>query len=151
MKNKKFHFDENVRINNQRCAAIIIKDHSLLFMHRIKDGKDFYVLIGGHMQKGEEYQETVKREIWEEASITVRNIKPAFDFKDYIKDNYDYYFICNWEDGDTKLGGEELLGNCTENMYSLEWIKYENVYTLNILPKAAKEWILESVITKEML
>jgi 8-oxo-dGTP pyrophosphatase MutT (NUDIX family) len=140
------HLDQEIRIDNQRCAAIIIKEKKLLMMHRIKDGYEYYVFVGGHRQEGEEGEATLKREIMEESSLTVKNIKLVFEFKDYARDNYDFYYLCEWESGEPKLGGEEEMKNSKENSYSLEWIDIEEFETLNILPAFAKHWVIDVVV-----
>lgn len=140
------HLDQEIRIDNQRCAAIIIKEKKLLMMHRIKDGYEYYVFVGGHRQNGEEMETTLKREIMEESSLTVKNIKPVFEFRDYARDNYDFYYLCEWESGNPKLGGEEEKKNSVQNSYNLEWISTEEFKSLNVFPVFAKHWVLDVVI-----
>lgn len=140
------HFDQDIRIDNQRCAAIILKDNKLLMMHRIKDGYEYYVFVGGHRQVGEAAEDTLKREIMEESSLNVKNVKLVFEFKDYARDNYDFYYVCEWESGEPKLGGEEKKKNSKENYYNLEWIGIDTFETLNVLPAFAKHWVVDVVV-----
>lgn len=150
MSNQDFHLDQNIRIDNQRCAGIVLNGESVLFMYRNKNGREFYVIPGGHMQEGEKAEETLAREIMEEASIKVKNVKLAFEFKDYVKENFDYYYLCELESGTLQLGGEEVQKNSPENVYELKWIPFNEIAELNILPKAAKEWIQETLVEKKM-
>lgn len=150
MSNTNFHLDQEIRIDNVRAAGIVVRDDSVLFMYRKKNEKEFYILPGGHLQEGEESIVTLEREIMEETSIKVKNIKPAFEFRDYIKDNFDFYYLCEFESGEIKLGGEELLKNSPENVYDLMWVKFNDIAELNILPKAAKEWIQETLVEKKL-
>jgi len=137
------HLDQETRIDNQRCAAIIIKENKLLMMHRIKDGYEYYVFVGGHRREGERGETTLIREVMEESSLTVKHIKLVFEFKDYARDNYDSYYFCEWESGEPKLGGEEKIKNSKENSYNLEWISIERFENLNVLPAFAKHWVID--------
>jgi 8-oxo-dGTP diphosphatase len=150
MANQDLHLDQDIRIDNQRCAGIVLKNESVLFMYRKKNGREFYVLPGGHMQEGEKAEDTMAREIMEEASINVKEVRLAFEFRDYIKDNFDYYFLCEYESGELQLGGEEVQKNSAENVYELRWVEFANISELNILPKAAKEWIQETLVEKKL-
>lgn len=145
-----FHTDQNIRIDNQRCAGIVLNGDAILFMNRKKNNREFYVLPGGHMQLKENPKDTLIREIMEEASIKVKNIKLAFEFKDYINDNFDYYYLCDFESGTLQLGGEESQKNSPENAYELKWIEFKDIVEINIVPKAAKEWIQETLVEKKM-
>lgn len=150
-----FHLDKGLRINNQRHAGIVIKDSSILLMHRIYKGIEYWVIPGGHIQKGEDPTNAVLREIEEETSIIVSNPKLVFEFRNYMpkgengKENYDFYYLCDYVSGTPTLGGEEKLKNNTENFFEPMWVKLSNVAELNILPKFAKEWVLESLVKED--
>jgi len=145
MLNADFHHDSHIRIDNKRVAGIVLKDDSLLLMYRNKKGREFYAFPGGHMQEGENETATLKREIQEETSLSVKDITPAFTLTDHVKNKVDYYYTATWESGDAVLGGEESEKNSPENLYKLEWIKLTAIDNLNILPKAPKEWVQETL------
>ena len=57
----------NTRI---RAVAIVIKDDSVLLMHRInKDRGEYWTFIGGGVEEGESVEDAVIRELYEEASL----------------------------------------------------------------------------------
>jgi 8-oxo-dGTP diphosphatase len=147
--NPDFHLDKDIRINNQRHAGIVIKDNSILLMHRIYNGVEYWVIPGGHIQKGEDPHKAVLREIEEETSIIAANPKLVFEFRNYKargvegKDNYDFYYICDYVSGTPILGGEEKVKSNPNNFFEPMWVKLEKVKELNVLPKFAKEWIEE--------
>ncbi len=146
MLNYDFHKDSHIRINNKRVAGIVLKDKDLLLMYRNKNGNEFYTFPGGHMQNGESEITTLIREISEETSLLINNIKPAFTLTDHVKDKSDYYFIATYESGNLNLGGEESEKNSPKNQYRLEWVNLTNLDNLKILPKAAKEWVQETLL-----
>ena len=52
----------------KRAAIILIQNNAILLLHRYKNGMDYFVFPGGHIEKHETPEETVLREIKEEAS-----------------------------------------------------------------------------------
>lgn len=145
MLNIDFHYDNNIRIDNIRVGGIILRDGYVLLMYRNKNGREFYTFPGGHMRQGEDQLNTLKREILEETSLSIMDIKPAFTLADYAKDKVDYYYTATCELGEATLGGEESVKNAPGNMYRLEWFKLVDINNLYILPKAAKEWVEETL------
>jgi 8-oxo-dGTP diphosphatase len=144
-----FHLDKHIRINNQRHAGIVIKDAKILLMHRIYNGKEYYVIPGGHIQKGEDPKVAVLREIEEETSIIAKNPELVFEFRNYKKGtngNFDFYYTCEYVSGEPTLGGEEKMKNNPENFYEPMWVEVSKVKELNILPRFAKEWVEESML-----
>ena len=146
MNNLNYHADSEIRINSKRVAGIIIKNDEILLMHRIKSGREFYSIPGGHSQVGENERETLIREIDEEASLQIISIQPAFSLKNHYCAKEDHYYTAEWASGTTRLGGEEEEKNCPENQYKLEWVKMSKIDSINLLPKAAKEWIVETIV-----
>lgn len=145
--NTTFHLDTDTRISNQRHAGIVLHGNKILLMQRHFNGVDYWVLPGGHIQKGETPEQVVIREILEETSVEVKNPTLAFEFRDYKKNNFDYYYLCDYVSGTPTLGGEEALKNSPENFYKPQWIDLSEVSNLNVLPKFAKEWVVEAFIT----
>jgi len=136
--------DSNIRINTIQSRGIILKDDSVLLMYRKKNEEEYYVFPGGHMQEGEEPIETVTREITEETTINVKDLNPAFEFKNFVKEKkvvIDYYYVGYWDKGDPKLSGEESRRCSKDNFYQPLWIPLIDIKSLNIYPLMAKEWV----------
>ncbi|PWK12822.1 NUDIX hydrolase [Tumebacillus permanentifrigoris] len=55
------------------CVLLVDEQGRLLLNHRTDNG--FWGLPGGIMEPGESLEETARREIWEEAGITVRELQ----------------------------------------------------------------------------
>lgn len=90
----KYHQDEDVRVRGERHAGIVIKDQKLLTVHRIKDGYEYWVFPGGHRRSGEAGVQAVIREVYEESGIEIANAKLVFEFKNYLMNHVDYYYLC---------------------------------------------------------
>lgn len=149
---QRYHRDEDSRILGERYAGIVIKNKVLLMVHRIKDGYEYYVFPGGHRRQDEQGKDTVMREIYEETGITVTNPKLVFEFKNYEASNVHYYYLCDWKSGDKpKLTGEEIDADSKVDLFDPAWIDLKDIESLNVLPKFAKDWLLEYLNYKAKL
>ncbi len=138
----KYKQDLSQRIEGERHAGIVIKDRQILIMHRIKNGHEYYVIPGGHRRDGELGSDTVKREMYEETGITIKSSQLAFEFVDHLKSNHDYYYLCEWENGDKPtLMGEEKDADPKINFFEPMWLPIAEIKNLNLLPPCAKSWI----------
>ncbi len=114
------------------CRAVIIRDNKILLMHRKKDGKEYWVFPGGHIEAGETPEQAMTREIWEEVSLKVKKLSKQHP---YIHEHgtSEYYFECEVEDGEPKLdssGNEKIT---PDDWYNPEWIEISKARTLNNL------------------
>lgn len=143
---KTFREDEHIRVDGERFAGIVINKTKLLLMHRIKNGYEYYVFPGGHRRKGEKPNDCVIREIKEETSIDVKHPNLVFEMRDHKNKHTNcYYTFDSCTTGTPKLNGEEKIRNCKANFYDPQWIDLSKTKYLNILPKFAKEWLLENI------
>jgi 8-oxo-dGTP diphosphatase len=144
---KDYREDADIRNDYFQCRGIIVKDDKVLVMFRRKKGEEYYVFPGGHMREGEKPVDTAIREVEEETTIKVKNLKPAYDFINYITPEHrDYYFVGEWLSGDPTLSGEESRRCTEENYYEPMWIEIERVGDINLYPRAAREWVVDYLV-----
>lgn len=124
--------------------AIIIKNKKILLMHRKKTNREYYTLIGGKLENFETPEETLIREVKEEASLDLISFKKFTEIEDEQK--YATYFIVGKYIGEPKLGGEELDKDSPVNQYKLEWIKLDEIKKINLIPIQIKNKILETFL-----
>ena len=55
----------------QRVEVIIIEKGKILLVHRIKKGKEYYVVPSGGIEKGENIGQAAVREVKEETGLDV--------------------------------------------------------------------------------
>lgn len=126
-----------------RARALII-DHDnqcALFMHRIKNGQEYYTLCGGKLEQGETPEDGCLREIFEETSLTVELLHQAFyaeDMHDGILNRH-YVFFCRYQGGTAKLNGEERDRISDTNHYQPVWIPVNAISDLEIKPDIIAE------------
>jgi 8-oxo-dGTP pyrophosphatase MutT (NUDIX family) len=135
--------DADVRNDHFQCRGIILKgDKVLVMFRRKKDKGEYYVFPGGHMRHYEKPIETVEREVEEETTIKVKNLKPAYDFINHTEPEMrDYYFVGEWVSGEPTLSGEESRESNDDNYYEPMWVDIDDIQELNLYPRAAKEWV----------
>jgi len=128
-----------------RAVGIIIKNKKILLIHRIKDGKEYYVFPGGAIEKGESPEEAVIREIKEELSIN-EIIIDRFLFQITNRGNEEFYYLIKSFFGQPKLGGEEKQRMNQNNQYYPVWMDLDKIQSLdNLYPREAKLRIIEEV------
>ena len=125
----------------RKCARVIIIDNSkILLIHRIKHGREYYVLPGGGIEDTESPEMTAIREVQEEMSLDISIDKLLWEFEDEF--NLGYYFLAKDFSGKLKLGGPEASRQSDDNIYSFEWVALERLNEINLVPQEIKNKIL---------
>jgi 8-oxo-dGTP diphosphatase len=119
-----------------RIVGIIIKDGKIILLHRIKDGREYYVFPGGGMEKGETEKDTIKREIKEELSLDIIDFKKIFEIEN--QGNKEVYYLITEFNGHLQLGGPEKNRMNKNDQYIIEWIELSKIKEIdNLYPKEA--------------
>ena len=108
-----------------RSSVVLIKDGKILLMHRVKIDRDYFVLPGGTVEKGETEEEAVVREAKEETGFDVEVRKSLGVIYDNRNEKWHHLFSVEMVGGVLELGGPEKKRNCKENGYCLEWHSME--------------------------
>jgi ADP-ribose pyrophosphatase YjhB (NUDIX family) len=109
----------------QAVRAIVLHDNQLLTMKRSKFGQQYYTLVGGGVEPGEELEAALRRELREETGMAVGSTRLVF-----IEDNGDhfgmqYVFLCEYLGGDPALSetSEEAIESAEgQNTYQPLWL-----------------------------
>ena len=140
---------EKVRI---RVAGIVPINGGFVFMHRKnvvrnKDYQEYYTFPGGGLEEGETLEEAVIREIKEEFGINVKVIKKLYELENTKLHMKEYFFLCEYLDGEFGTGDGEEFSNNPEYKDSGEYIpeivKAEDIKKLVLLPLEIKEKFLK--------
>ncbi len=76
------------------ARAIIIEDNKLLLMRRIKDGSQYFTLVGGRLKEGESVEQALIREVKEETGLTITRARQVF-FEEHPEPyNEQYIYLC---------------------------------------------------------
>jgi 8-oxo-dGTP pyrophosphatase MutT (NUDIX family) len=130
-----------IRFKGQRVAVIILDGRKILLIHRFRDGNDYHVIPGGHVEPGETLEETAIREIKEETGFDIELGEKIWEFENLGRP--EFYFLANSFRGQLQLGGPELEKMSSQNSYQLVWIGLDELPAINLLPITIKERILK--------
>jgi 8-oxo-dGTP pyrophosphatase MutT (NUDIX family) len=124
-----------------RIGVLIINNNNeLLLMHRIKNGREYYAVLGGRPEGGEAPQETAVREILEETGLHIVLGKVlCMTDEDASYGGKGLYYMAQSYTGTAQLGGPEKEASCTENFFELAWIKLDKLTTISIYPETVIE------------
>lgn len=115
--------------------AIIIENNNLLVMFRrkIKDDivKEYYAIPGGGVEEDETPEETVKREMYEEANIKIGILGYLGTYED--ENSIQHYYHCYIKEGTPVLGGEEKERMTENNYYELRFESITNLHSLDLI------------------
>jgi len=129
-----------------RAAAIIIENDKILLIHRIKTGREYYVLPGGTIEHGETPEIACKREVKEETGLDVRIGKRMYTFAK--QGRKEYSFIATPTGGTIQVGETEHLRTKPDNQYILEWINTAMFKDITFSPETLQDIIIKQLITR---
>jgi 8-oxo-dGTP pyrophosphatase MutT (NUDIX family) len=120
-----------------RSSAIILHQHHLLLIRRLKPGRDYYVFPGGHIEAGETAAAACIREVQEETGLQTAWMHPAFEFAADGKQAH--YFFVRTQPGALVLSGPEVKKQSDNNRYILEWVPLARVGQIPLKPEAVRD------------
>jgi ADP-ribose pyrophosphatase YjhB (NUDIX family) len=132
----------------QSIRAIIIKDNQLLVMKRNKFGLEYYTLIGGGVDIGENLETALRRELREEAGLTVGAVQHVFTEEAGDPYGTQYVFTCEYQGGDPVLStdsDEAQISQMGQNLYEPSWLPLQALPAAQFLSESLKQAILEAV------
>lgn len=94
-------------------------------------GAGSWSIPGGHLEFGEEIEETAKREVMEETGMTIDNIRFGAYTNDIFKDE-DRHYITIWVVSDWVSGEPKLVE--PDKFIDQQWIDYSNLPDNLFLP-----------------
>ncbi len=113
-------------------GVFVIKDNQLLFLKRKgSHGKGTWGLPGGHLEFGETLESCAQREVFEETSLKVKNIRFGSITNDIFEQEGKHYItifmLCDYDEGEAKVMEPEKCEN-------LEWFEWKNAPIPLFLP-----------------
>jgi ADP-ribose pyrophosphatase YjhB (NUDIX family) len=78
----------------QAARAIIIENDKFLVMHRSKQGSEYFTLVGGRVNEGENLEQALVREVREETGLVVTEARLVFYEKHPDPYNEQYIYLC---------------------------------------------------------
>jgi len=124
--------------------VIIVNKERILLIHRFKNGREYYVLPGGAIEKDESPENAAIREIKEETNLDIE-LGPLLSKSNEIvngEERLGYYFLADKFSGKLKLGGPEVERQSENNVYLLEWFPLAQLESILFYPEKIKKIII---------
>ena len=130
--------------------GIVIKDNKLLAIHRHREGQEYYVFPGGHVDAGETLAETVAREVTEETSVVARPFRELYKFwyedhKHNRGNGWQSFMACEYQSGEPqKTDAEEYTDPLRRGgIYEPVWLDIDQIEKLDLRPSFVKKQLLK--------
>ena len=134
-------FDQNWNHLKTRIVGVVIRDHNILLIRRVKNGDRYYCFPGGSIEDGENEREALGREIREETRLTFTNSVRLFEMQN--EGRLEVYYLITTANGSVQLGDPEKGRMDENNQYYLEWVETGKISHMeNLLPKDAVKKLL---------
>ncbi|GGY51098.1 DNA mismatch repair protein MutT [Bacterioplanes sanyensis] len=118
------------------CALILNECQQILLIHRIKDGREYWVFPGGGIEPGETAEQAVVREVEEETSLMAESVSLAFE--QFNAGRKESYFLVGTAPSKIELGnGPEKLKQSASNAYTPQWVDIAKLGVINVQPETA--------------
>lgn len=135
-------------MRRKAVRAIVIKDNSLLVMHRNKFGHQYYTLIGGGVKTGETPERALVREVREETGLQATHARQVF-----IEEAGDPYgtqliYLCVTKDGEVALSphaDEAHINALGQNLHTPMWLPLSELPEVTFRSERLKEAILDGI------
>lgn len=132
-------------LKSPRASVLVKNGDSILMIHRLRSGNEYYVLPGGGVEEGETAEEAALRELKEETSILGRVDQKVDEFIDREGRTH-YVFLCTRIAGEPKLeaSSPENLKADENNKYEPMWVETETINEITVWPEGTREFLLKT-------
>ncbi|MBO4726365.1 MAG: 1-acyl-sn-glycerol-3-phosphate acyltransferase [Clostridia bacterium] len=130
--------------------GIVIRDGKLLVIHRRRDGQEYFVFPGGHVDTGETLTQTCAREVLEETSVVARPFRELYKFwyedhKHGRGDGWQTFMACEYQSGEPQpTDAEEYTDpNRRGGFYEPMWLALDELEKVDLRPSFVKKQLLK--------
>ncbi len=121
--------DKAVRVG---IGVFIFKNGKFLLLQRQgSHGEGSWSVPGGHLEVGESFEQTAKREVKEETNLEIKNVRFGAVTNDYFTDE-DKHYVTVWMLSDWENGQEYIVE--PDKCLNQGWHSFENLPTPLFLP-----------------
>jgi len=113
-------------------GVFVFKDGKFLMRRRRNaHGDGTWSIPGGHLEFGETFEETAKREVLEETGLTITNVRFGAVTNDHFEDE-DKHYVTIWMLSDWERGEEQITE--PDKFVAMEWRDFDTLPEPLFLP-----------------
>lgn len=119
----------------------------MLVMKRNKFGKQYYTLIGGAVEIGEELEAALRRELLEETTLQVGRVQLVYIERADPPYGTQYVYWCEYQGGDPVLSPaavEAEISKGGQNTYEPMWLPIADLPNVNFVSSSLKAALIEA-------
>lgn len=128
--------------------ALVVHDGHLLVMHRNKFGEQYYTLLGGGVDLGEDLVPALMREIQEEAGIELASPQLVLVEEAGVPYGNQYIYQCQYVRGTPQLhtdSEEAKIHALGQNLYTPMWLPLSELPKVRFRSEKLKQAILQGL------
>jgi len=114
-------------------GVVLVEDSKLLAIRRVRDGQEYYVLPGGHIEEGESARDAAIREVLEETGV--RAMPNRLLYKNKFNDRFESFYYCQYASG-------EIVKTETEEPVLLDLAELKDV---DLRPNLVRDQIIKDI------
>ncbi|MFA6322294.1 MAG: NUDIX domain-containing protein [Candidatus Buchananbacteria bacterium] len=131
-----------------RATGLVIKDEKILLIFRRKNTREYWVFPGGGIEKNEDFQKAVVREVKEETSIEVKPERLLYVIT--LDDGtINEFYLCQYRSGQVQLGqtANEGRDQSEQNFYEPRWVDLSELPKILLYPLEVRDWLIQDLAT----
>ena len=128
--------------------AIIVKDDQLLVIKRNKFGSEYYTLPGGKIDMGETAEAAIAREVREECSVEISNLRLVIVEEAGDPYGTQYIYKGDYVGGEPKLdpaSTEAAIHAMGQNLYIPMWLPLSDLPQTSLVSIELRQCMLEGL------
>lgn len=124
---------------------MVVHDNALLVMRRNKFGSEYYTLVGGGVEPGENLESALYREVSEETGIEITDPQLVFIEEAGKPYGTQFIYLCRYVGGDVALSPESdeaRINELGQNTYHPQWLPVTELQSTVFLSADLKQRLI---------
>jgi len=128
------------------ARGIVIRDRKLLVIKRVRDGEEYYVLPGGHVDEGETAKAAAVREVAEETGVESVPTRLLYKYK-HVELGMQSFYYCVYKSGEPHQTDAEEYTDETRNRGTYEpmWLPLEDLKNTDLRPNCIRGQLIKDI------